>query len=101
MGWAQNPRNLAIVHGDEGEWIATCSTPEIAVQIVTNHNSNATLGELFNNENQLEFEGFRNRRPLRVGVGRFDEHTDALVAITDRHLLPNPNQAHNGWTNKL
>ena len=98
-----------MIHGEDGEWIGTLASPEIAAQVVQDRNSNASLGELFNNESQLEFEGFKQHRPLRVGVARFDEHTEALIAITDKHLiaaidglLPTSwSQPNNGWTNKL
>jgi hypothetical protein len=99
MPWSKSVRNPRILYGDEGEWIATCSTPEVAEKIL----------QLSTSSTDFFTKG---------GSRGFDAHVDAIVNVVDNHFAKqeliamncespivsetsNPNSIIGGWTNHL
>ena len=81
MPWSRTSEGSLAIYGDEGEWIATCSSPAVAAHILS----------------------LANPGPVRVPKGgsrRFNADVDAIVDITDGHLATQALK-NDGWTTTL
>lgn len=85
MAWSRVNPKAVILYGDEGEWIATCSSPAVAAHIL----SLANPGPV---------------RILKGGSRRFDKDVDAIIDTVDGHLAQQALREEvnaNGWTTNL
>jgi hypothetical protein len=83
MLWSRVSASSLAIYGDEGEWIATCATPEIAGAIVTLHN----VTEVF----PSPLRSVPNSQQLNESR-KFSKDVEALIEVADKHL---------DWTTRL
>ena len=83
MPWSRTSEGSLAIYGDEGEWIATCSSPAVAAHILS----------------------LANPGPVRIPKGgsrRFDKDVDAIIDTVDGHLAQQAlrEEVNAGWANK-